>query len=151
MRMNQAVLLPLLGLVLAGAATAFQAPINARLGAAVGSPINAAFVSFAVGTVALGITAALLNARPDMTLVRGLPAWAWIGGLCGCIFVASAAWGVPRYGAALVITLMVAGQLLAGLVLDHFGAFGVPRHPMNLGRLGGVVLVLIGVLMVRRF
>lgn len=149
--MNNGSWIALLGLILAGAATAFQAPINARLATGVGSPINAAFVSFAVGTVALGVAVALLNTRPDMTLVRGLPAWAWIGGLCGCIFVASAAWGVPRYGAALVITLMVAGQVLAGLALDHFGAFGVPRHPMNFGRLGGVALVLIGVLMVRRF
>jgi len=141
----------LLALIIAGGATALQAPTNARLAAGVGSPVNAAFVSFAVGATALGLLAAALHTRPDMASVKGLPAWAWLGGLYGCVFVVAAAWGVPRYGAALVITLMVAGQLLAGLTLDHFGALGVPRHPMSIGRIGGVALVLIGVLMVRRF
>lgn len=149
--MNTGSWLPLLALIIAGGATALQAPTNARLAAGVGSPVNAAFVSFAVGTVALGLLATALQTRPDMMSVKSLPAWAWIGGLYGCVFVVSAAWGVPRYGAALVITLMVAGQLLAGLALDHFGALGVPRHPMSLGRIGGVAMVLIGVLMVRRF
>ncbi|NCX73701.1 MAG: EamA-like transporter family protein, partial [Betaproteobacteria bacterium] len=37
------------------------------------------------------------------------------------------------------------------LILDHFGIMGVPRHPVNLGRAAGVALVLVGVLMVRRF
>ena len=137
--------------VLAGGATALQAPTNAKLAVAVASPVNAAFVSFAVGTVALALAALALQTRPDMTAVRGLPWWAWIGGLYGAVFVAAAAWGVPRLGVALTITLMVAGQLLIGLLLDHFGAMGVPRAPMSLGRIGGVVLVIAGVLMVRKF
>jgi len=143
--------LTLMLLILAGGATAFQAPTNARLAAGVGSPVNAAFISFAVGATALGILAAVLHTRPDAAAVKALPAWAWMGGLYGCVFVVAAAWGVPRLGAALVITLMVAGQLLAGLTLDHFGAMGVPQRPMSFGRVGGVALVLIGVLMVRRF
>ena len=138
-------------LMLAGGATAMQAPTNARLAAGVGSPVNAAFISFAVGATALGLLAAVLNTRPDMASVKALPAWAWMGGLYGCMFVVAAAWGVPRLGAALVITLMVAGQLLSGLAIDHLGAFGVPKHPMSMGRLAGVTLVFLGVLLVRRF
>jgi transporter family-2 protein len=45
---------------------------------------------------------------------------------------------------------MVAGQLIISLVLDHFGAFGVPRSPVNLGRIAGVALVIAGVILVRR-
>jgi transporter family-2 protein len=137
--------------VLAGGATALQAPTNARLAGAVLSPVNAAFVSFAVGTIALGIVALILQTRPDMSAARGLPWYAWVGGLYGAVFVVAAAWAVPRLGVALTITLMVAGQLLISLVLDHFGALGVPRQPLNLGRLAGVALVIGGVLMVRRF
>ena len=66
------------------------------------------------------------------------------------IFVIAATWGVPRLGVATTITLMVAGQLVLGLVLDHFGAFGAPRQPINLGKLAGVALVIGGVLLVRR-
>jgi transporter family-2 protein len=138
-------------IILAGGATALQAPTNARLMTAVGSPVNAAFVSFAVGTAVLGLMAVLFQTRPDMVAARSLPWYAWIGGLYGVVFVIAATWGVPRLGVALTITLMVAGQLLISLILDHFGAFGAPQQPINLGRLAGVALVIGGVLMVRRF
>lgn len=136
--------------VLAGGATALQAPTNARLMAAVGSPVNAAFVSFALGTVALGIAAVVMQARPDGAAMRALPMWAWVGGLYGCIFVIAATWAVPRYGAALTITLMVAGQLVVSLLLDQTGAFGVPKQPVSLGKVAGVVLVFAGVVLARR-
>ncbi|HRH19652.1 MAG TPA: DMT family transporter [Brevundimonas sp.] len=135
---------------LAGAATALQAPINARLATAVGSAVNAALVSFAVGTVALIGLALVLQVKPDLAATRALPWYAWIGGLCGVIFVIAATWGVPRLGVATTITLMVAGQLVLSLVLDHFGAFGAPRQPINLARIVGVALVVGGVLLVRR-
>ena len=138
-------------IILAGGATALQAPTNAKLMTAVGSPVNAAFVSFAVGTVALGLMAVLFQTRPDVVAAKSLPWYAWIGGLYGVVFVIAATWGVPRLGVALTITLMVAGQLLISLILDHFGAFGAPRQPVNLGRLAGVALVVGGVIMVRRF
>ncbi len=148
--MNPA-LISMIAIVLAGGATALQAPTNARLMTAVGSPVNAAFISFAVGTAALGVLALMFQSRPDWAAARGLPWYAWIGGLYGVIFVVAATWGVPRLGVALTITLMVAGQLLISLILDHFGAFGAPRHPINWGRIGGVALVIAGVVMVRRF
>lgn len=143
-------LLALLAMVLGGAATALQGPTNARLAAAVGSPVNAALVSFAVGTVALAFVALTLQARPDVAAMKTLPAWAWLGGLYGCVFVVAAAWGVPKIGVAMTIVLMVAGQLVLSLILDHFGALGVPQQPISLSRIVGVALVIGGVLLVRR-
>jgi transporter family-2 protein len=144
-------LLAMLAVVFGGAATALQAPTNAKMMTAVGSPVNAAFVSFAVGTAALGILAVVLQVRPDLAASRALPWYAWIGGLYGAIFVVAAAWGVPRLGVATTIILMVAGQLLLSVALDHFGAMGMPKQPISLGRVAGVGLVIAGVLMVRRF
>ena len=143
-------LIAILVVVLAGGATALQAPTNAKLATAVASPVNAAFISFAVGTTVLGIVAALMQTRPDMAAARALPWYAWLGGVYGACFVVAAAWGVPRLGVAMTITLMVGGQLLLSLILDHFGALGVPRQPLNIGRIAGVGLVLAGVLLVRR-
>ena len=140
----------LIAVVLAGGATALQAPTNAKLMTAVGSPVNAAFVSFAVGTVALGCLAVALQTRPDVGAMKALPWWAWMGGLYGCAFVVSAAWGVPRLGVATTITVMIAGQLLLSLALDHFGALGVEKQPLSLGRIVGVALVIGGVVLVRR-
>jgi transporter family-2 protein len=147
--MNPALLATIV-VILAGGATALQAPTNARLATAVGSPVNAAFISFAVGTLVLGLAAALMHTRPDVAAARGLPWYAWLGGVYGACFVVAAAWGVPRLGVAMTITLMVGGQLLISLALDHFGALGVPQQPLNLGRVAGVALVLAGVLLVRR-
>ncbi len=146
----QVPILVFLTLLLAGAATALQGPTNAKLVTAVGSPLNAAFVSFAVGTVALGVLALILQARPDVGAMKALPWWAWMGGLYGCAFVVSAAWGVPRLGVATTITVMIAGQLLLSLALDHFGALGVEKQPLSLGRIAGVALVIGGVVLVRR-
>lgn len=140
----------MLAVVLAGGATALQAPTNARLAEAVASPVNAAFISFAVGTVALGMLALMLQTRPDMAATRALPWWVWIGGLYGAVFVVAAAWGVPRLGVAVTITLMVAGQLLISLFLDHFGAMSVPKQPMNVMRVAGILMVIGGVVLVRK-
>ena len=146
----QVPILVFLTLLMAGAATALQGPTNARLVTAVGSPLNAAFVSFAVGTVALGLLALVLQTRPDVGAMKALPWWSWMGGLYGCAFVVSAAWGVPRLGVATTITVMIAGQLLLSLALDHFGALGVEKQPLSLGRIAGVALVIGGVVLVRR-
>lgn len=143
-------LLAMLAVVLGGAATALQAPTNARMMGAVGSPVNAAFVSFAVGTAALGFLALVMQVRPDLAASRALPWYAWVGGLYGAIFVVAAAWGVPRLGVATTIILMVAGQLLLSVVLDHFGAMGMPKQPISWGRVAGIGLVIAGVLLVRR-
>lgn len=143
-------ILAIAAVIVGGALTAMQGPTNARLSAAVASPVNAALVSFAVGTVALLVIAAALRTAPDIAATRALPGWAWLGGLYGAVFVVASAYAVPRLGVATTITLMVAGQLLLSLVLDHFGALGVPRQPMNLSRVAGVGLVIAGVLLVRR-
>ena len=58
---------------------------------------------------------------------------------------------MPRLGVATTIILMVAGQLLLSVVLDHFGAMGMPKQPISWGRVAGVGLVIAGVLMVRKF
>lgn len=148
--MNPASYLALIAVVLAGGATALQAPTNARLMTAVGSPVNAAFVSFAIGTAVLGVLALMMQTRPDMTAARGLPWYVWMGGVYGVIFVVAATWAVPRMGVATTVTLMVAGQLIVSLALDHFGAMGVPRQPINLSRVAGIALVIGGVLLARR-
>ena len=136
--------------VVGGMLTALQGPTNAMLARPFNSPVNAAFVSFAVGTMVLLVAILALRIRPDWAGVQGLPWYAWLGGVYGACFVVAAAWGVPRLGVAMTITLMVGGQLLLSLILDHFGALGVPRQPLNIGRVAGVGLVLAGVLLVRR-
>lgn len=137
-------------LLLAGAMTAIQGPSNARLSLGLGSVINGAFFSFIIGTIALGIIAMFLHVRPESQAVRSIPWWGWIGGLYGCLFVTSIAWGIPKLGVATTMTLVVAGQLILGVILDHYGALGTPAQPISMARLGGILLIIGGALLVRR-
>jgi len=134
----------------AGALVAIQAPINALLARGLGSPVSAAAVSFAVGLAALSLLAALSAPRPELAALRALPPHAWIGGLMGAVFVAAAAFAVPRLGVAWLLVLTIAGQLAAALVIDHFGWLGAPRQPVGAARLAGLALVVAGALLMRR-
>lgn len=147
--MNAATLTILLAIA-AGAFMAIQAPTNAMLSRPLDSPISAAFLSFLVGTVALGLLAWLLPSRPDAAGVRALPWYVWLGGLYGAFFVAMAAFGAPRVGVAVLLTAVVAGQLGMAVVLDHYGLLGLDRNPINLQRVAGLMLVVAGVVLVRR-
>jgi transporter family-2 protein len=143
-------LFPILLVLFGGAMIAVQAPTNAMLAKAGGSPVLAALISFGVGTVALLATWLASGNRPGTCAFASLPWYAWVGGLYGAFFVAIAAYAAPRIGLASLITIGVAGQIAAALWLDHIGALGLPREPINLGRVIGALLVVAGVVMVRR-
>ncbi|MDH4384351.1 MAG: DMT family transporter [Caulobacter sp.] len=144
------VIVAVLASILGGMMTATQGPTNALLARPMNSPVNAALVSFAVGTLVLLVAALALRVKPDLSGAANLPWYAWLGGAYGAVFVVAAAFSAPRLGVATTITLMVGGQLLMSVILDHFGAFGIEPRPVNLARLGGLGLVVLGVLMVRR-
>ena len=145
-----AVLIPILLVFIAGAFVALQAPTNAMLAKAGGSPILAALISFVVGTVALLIVWVASGNRPGTAAFAGLPWYAWVGGLYGAVFVAIAAYAAPKIGVAALITIAIAGQIAMALWLDHVGAMGLAKEPINLGRLLGAALVVAGVVLVRR-
>ena len=145
-----AIFIPILLVFIAGAMVALQAPTNAILAKAGGSPVLAALISFAVGTSALFAVWLMSGNRPAASAFAGLPWYAWIGGLYGAMFVAVAAYAAPRIGLASLITIGIAGQIAMALWMDHFGAIGLPREPITLGRVAGAILVLAGVILVRR-
>ncbi len=148
--MNPLLLLALIGAFFGGTLVALQAPTNAMLARAAGSPVNAALISFAVGTLALVAVAMALGARPNEGEVRALPWYAWTGGLYGAVFVAVAAFAAPRMGVTYFLMVAIAGQLAMALLLDRLGAFGIPRVEISPSRVIGVVLVLAGACLVRR-
>lgn len=147
--MNIAAITILLAVV-AGAFMAIQAPTNALLARPVNSPITAAFISFLVGTFALGMITWFLPSRPDPEGVRALPWYVWLGGLYGAFFVAVVAFGAPRVGVAVLLTAVIAGQMSMAVLLDHFALLGLPRQELNLSRVAGLLLIVAGVLLVRR-
>jgi bacterial/archaeal transporter family-2 protein len=129
-----------------------QAAINNKLATFTQSPVLAALVSFAVGTLTLLIYC-LVGGIPlnSLSLTRNAPPVAWVGGCIGAIYVAMVAFLVPRLGVALMFSLIIAGQMLITLLFDHYGILGVPIKAINLPRLMGVLLIIAGVILIRRF
>jgi bacterial/archaeal transporter family-2 protein len=105
---------------------------------------------FSVGAVALGV-AALVVQRSLPDSVASAPWWAWTGGLLGALFVLASIILTPRLGAATTIGLILTGQVLASIVIDHFGLIRVPVHEASFPRIIGALLIVAGVVMVQRF
>jgi transporter family-2 protein len=135
--------------LLAGAVMPAQAGINYKLRTFLGDPVLAAFVSFLVGTVALAALALTqrtpLPAWHDMARA---PWWVWIGGFMGAYVVGSSVVLAPRLGATAMLALIVAGQMLASVAIDHYGWFGYRVDPVNLRRVLGTLLLVTGVWLV---
>jgi transporter family-2 protein len=142
----------LLFAIAAGAVIPFQAGVNAQLAHWVDSPVRAAFVSFLVGTIALLVVAALVRkSLPPVGRLADAPWWVWVGGLLGAFYVVGSVVTAPKLGAATLIAAVVAGQLLSSLVVDQFGWVGFEEHAVTPGRLIGIALVAVGVVLVRFF
>lgn len=136
--------------VVIGVLLPLQALINARLGAQTQGPLYAAFVSFLVGTCLLGML--LLATRTPLWPTQplaALPAWIWLGGVIGAAFVYAATLLVPTLGAGAMICLVVLGQVLGSLALDHYGVLGAQRPIDGLRVLGGLLVIVGAALVVR--
>lgn len=142
-------LLPFIAALLGGIGLASQPPTNAALGRAVESVTLAALISFAVGTTIL-IAAWLSFDRTPLSALRGVKPWMFVGGAYGAFYVAATAFAAPRLGLASMLTIAIASQLVAALVIDHFGLIGLPRSPVTWVKIAGVLLVLVGVVIVRK-
>ena len=136
----------------AGAMLPIQFGINAVLARYLDSAVRASLVSFCVGTVCL-LVATLLFYRgwPGGDRFAGAPWWIWIGGALGAFYVLGSVVTAPRLGAVTLVALILAGQAVSSLLVDHFGVLGFSEHPISLGRLAGVALVAAGVALVRIF
>ncbi|QXH44072.1 DMT family transporter [Pseudomonas xanthosomatis] len=136
--------------LLAGVVLPFQAASNAAVGRALGHPLWGALTSLLVSTAV--VVAALLVLRvsaPNLGKALQGPWWLWVGGVLGALYVAAAAALTPKLGAAGFLLLVVAGQIITSVVVDHFGLMGLAQKPVNLARVLGVLLIIGGVLLVQ--
>jgi bacterial/archaeal transporter family-2 protein len=69
----------------------------------------------------------------------------WIGGCLGTLYVWSTIFATPKIGATLALALTIAGQMIAALFLDHYGAIGLTKYAASPTRVAGVIFVVLGV------
>jgi bacterial/archaeal transporter family-2 protein len=133
----------------AGGLIALQPPINAGLGRVTGS-LPAAFASFLIGTIALAAIVVLSGKAGGLGSTFDVRWYYLVGGLLGAVYVTNALIAVDVIGAGGVAALTVTGQLVASVVIDRFGLFGLDQVPLSPERVLGVVLLLGGTVLVVR-
>ena len=134
-----------------GAVLPIQAGFNARMGKAISSPVYGALISFAVGTIILIGYVIVTQQSVTWSGLKNVPAVTWLAGLLGAFYVTVIILAYPRLGPALTFGLVIAGQMLVALFLDHFNILVAEQHSINIWRVIGVILILVGVFIIRKF
>ena len=137
--------------ILVGVAISIQSGVNSQLRVALNNPLLAAFVSFVTGTIALAIL--LLFSKqsyPALSVFSTIEWYKLTGGLLGVFVVTVVLLSVQQIGAGNMFVLIIAGQLLTAVLLDHYGLLGLKTSPMNLQKIGGVLLLITGAYLVTK-
>lgn len=136
----------------AGSAMAFQVVFNTQLRAHAGTPMQATLISLSIGALA-ALIYSLAAGYPWPTLAQlgNAPWWSWAGGFVGVFYLWSSVVVSPRLGVALTLGGVIAGQIAASVIIDHFGLLGTTVRPATLGRIAGVALMATGIALVAIF
>lgn len=136
---------------LAGALLPVQAGLNARMGRTLQSPEWASLISFIVGAAALLVYVFVTKNSIQGSSLKEVPGYTWVAGALGAFYVTTVVLAFPRLGPALTFGLIVAGQLLISLVLDHFNILVHQQHSINIYRIIGMIMIVAGVVIIRKF
>jgi transporter family-2 protein len=140
-----------LSAIVVGVSLASQAGVNAQLRTALASPVQAAFLSFLIGTLVLGAIILIQNDNwfsPAEAL--NIPWWAWLGGFFGAFNIVMSIYLAPKVGAVALAISVVCGQVIASIFYDQQGLLGYPKIEISTNRIIGAVFLIIGVIMVSK-
>jgi transporter family-2 protein len=136
---------------LGGAGLTLQMAWNARLRTSTGSPVLATIISVLVSLLSLVLLwASGATDRGSIPAFNSLPKWAWFGGVFAVYYLVASLIAIPKLGATTVFSLVIAGQMMAALILDSTGAFGAAQISLSTSRVLGTALLLIGVILIQR-
>lgn len=135
---------------LIGISNTVQSGVNVQLRESLGNPIMAGISSFAVGLIVMVIAFACFNQHPVPSIreIREIPWTRFLGGVMGAFYVITVIFIVRDIGPANMICLVVAGQMIAAMVIDHYGLQGFSVHHITLPRIAGAVLLVAGVYLI---
>ena len=136
---------------LGGAGLTMQMAWNSRLRASTGSPVLTTIISVIVTLLSLVLVwASGATPRGSIPAFASLPRWAWFGGVFAGYYLVASLIAIPRLDAAAVFSLVIAGQMIAALVLDSTGAYGLSQISLSPSRLLGAVLLFAGTALIQR-
>ena len=135
----------------AGTFLPMQAGLNSRLGKSIESPVYASMISFITGAFAVLIYILITKQHVSWAGLKTAPAYTWIAGALGAFYVTTVILAFPRIGPALTFGLVVLGQMVIAVLLDHFNILVAQQHNINIWRILGVILIVGGVIIIRKF
>ena len=135
---------------LIGVTNTFQSGVNSQLRVATQNPILSSIISFATGLCLLLVCYLFFNKEsvPTLDTLKSISWWKWLGGVFGAFYVLTVILIVKEIGPANLLCLIIAGQLIAGVLIDHFGWVGFAVHSIIVWRVLGVTLIIGGVVLV---
>ena len=132
-----------------GAAISIYFPMISQSARILGAPVlgNVPFfaIAFLSSVVLVFVTGHKL---PTMAKLAEVPAWLFIAGVVSALMIFGSSYLVPRIGTGALFVLLVAGQIIIGAVINHYGLLGVPEQSISTVKLSGTVLVLAGAVLV---
>ncbi len=128
--------------VIGGALSGLQAGLNGRLGQITGT-LEAVLISITTSFVVMVVIAGVTRTWP-LSHLGGVPPALYLGGVAGLAFVFTITWVTPKIGVTSTLILTILGQLVAGMLLDHFGLLRDLRVPITPLRGLSVLLVVLG-------
>ncbi|WP_052254672.1 DMT family transporter [Salinicoccus sp. YB14-2] len=141
----------LLGLF-TGMVPPMQTAINSALSQETGSAIFATFISFLIGAVSLFFIALVVHRRLSFKFkAEGatLKPWLFSGGVLGAVYVGMNILLMPHLGVTLTMMAAIFGQIIMGLLIDHFGLFKLPKQPIDSRRIIAVAVIVCGILVLQ--
>lgn len=131
-----------------GAVLGTQTAINTQLREYLHSPLQAALLSFLVGTIVLAVMVALQPApKPSWAELSAVPWYLWLGGCLGVYAISVSIYTAPKLGFLSLFGLIIFGQVLMSMLIDQFGWLGNDKTPLNWQRFAGGIIIFIGVIL----
>lgn len=140
--MESVLLIILIGLA-GGIAVGLQSPMASMITQRLGM-FESVFIVH-IGGALFALLPLLFYGGGKLGQWRSVPWYVLCAGIFGLIVIGAISYMIPRIGVAGAITTIVAGQLLVGMILDHFGLLGAMGRSMDLTRAIGLAIVLVGV------
>ena len=131
-----------------GIAITLQAQFMGIMDRSIGT-LESMFITYGSGGLLIGL-AILVNRGGNLSVWGSVPWYVLSAGVLGLIIVGTIGYSTPRLGLVNALTILVASQFIVGALLDHFGILGADLRPLNLTRLAGMGVMLLGVWLIIR-
>ena len=142
----------MLAALVTGALVPLQLVFNGQLGGVTRNAFTASLIVFVTGAAVVAVLVAVLRpALPTVADLVAAPRTIWLGGIIATGYIIAIVVLTPRLGVGLTTGLILVGQIVTALALDHFGAFGTPQHTLGLGRAIGLALMIAGIVTIKSF